>query len=213
MLHKTTNRLFHGKYQYKLVLICAGAQAFRSGNMDTALIALKKMEDTPVSEMLRRQLGLPIQKTPLDLTYTYTLQKRLAKLTDFAIRVESPWISVYTNSKKDVDTLVKLGESCVKYISSPPVSIVLAENTIVMSKRDYDYRITLGRTIQAHDAFVLWAEANHSKLKLTKSCKTELLKAKSWGGTHFYLTGDNVLLMAKMHLGGSIARIERIVKK
>jgi hypothetical protein len=48
---------------------------------------------------------------------------------------------------------------------------------------------------------------------MTKSCKTALGKNKSWGGTHFYVSGENNLLMAKMHLGGSILKIERIIKE
>jgi hypothetical protein len=37
-------------------------------------------------------------------------------------------------------------------------------------------------------------------------------KSRSWGGTHFYITGDNNLLMAKMHLAGAISKVERIIK-
>jgi hypothetical protein len=80
-----------------------------------------------------------------------------------------------------------------------------------MSKVNFDYKVTLGKTNQECSAFVQWAE-NNAKLKLTKSCKTELSKNKSWGGTFFYITGDNNLLMAKMHLGGSINKVERIIK-
>jgi hypothetical protein len=58
---------------------------------------------------------------------------------------------------------------------------------------------------------VAWAGTN-SKLKLTKSCAKALLKPRSWGGSYFYITGDNNLLMAKMHLGGCISKVERIIK-
>ena len=56
------------------------------------------------------------------------------------------------------------------------------------------------------------ADRNNKKCKLTKSCTSALLRPRSWGGQHFYITGDNNLLMAKMHLGSSIAKVERIIK-
>lgn len=80
-----------------------------------------------------------------------------------------------------------------------------------MPKINFDYKVTIGKTIQEHSAFIQWAEGN-AKLKLTKSVKKELSKHRSWGGAYFYLTGDNNLLMAKMHLGGSINKVERIIK-
>ena len=75
----------------------------------------------------------------------------------------------------------------------------------------YEFRVTMGKTVQPNIAFIEWADTN-KKCKLTKSCIRDLEKQRSWGGTHFYITGDNNLLMAKMHLGGAIAKIERIVK-
>jgi hypothetical protein len=69
----------------------------------------------------------------------------------------------------------------------------------------------LGKTTQEHSAFIQWAE-NNAKLKLTKTCKRELARDYSWGGTYFYVTGENNLLMTKMHLGGSINKVERIIK-
>ena len=108
--------------------------------------------------------------------------------------------------------MVDLDKSRVKYVSLPPDNTTLVENTIIMPKIDYDYRVTLGKTNHENSAFIEWAEAN-PKLKLTKGCKTELQRNQSWGGRHFYVTGDNNLLLTRMHLGGSIAKVERIVKK
>jgi hypothetical protein len=139
------------------------------------------------------------------------LQNQLAKLTNLEVRIESPWITVYTNDKANIDSLVKIDKEKVKYISVPPEKTVLDENTIILPKVNYDYKITLGKTDQEHSAFIEWAEKN-PKLKLTKTCKRELARDRSWGGTYFYITGDNNLLLAKMHLGGSINKIERIIK-
>jgi hypothetical protein len=211
MQFKTINKLFKGMYQYKIVLVCAGANWFRSGDWDGALNNLKKV-DIKSSESKVNNMGWRSGiKTQEDLDYAFKLQAKLKKLKEIEVRVETPWITVYTNLKANVDALIRIDNEKVKYVCIPPDNTVLAENTIIMPKMPYDFRITVGKTIQNHDAFIGWAEQN-SKLKLTKACKRELSKDHSWGGTHFYVTGDNNLLMTKMHLGGSINKVERIIK-
>jgi len=210
MLTKTTKSLFKGTYQYKIVLVCSIAGAFRSGDMETTLDLLKKTNVSNNSQIMRPTYYPPV-KTQDELDYAFKLQSKLLKLKDIEVRVEVPYISVYSNLKSDVDSLIKIAPDKVKYISVPPVGNVLAKDTVVMPKVPFEFRITLGKTTQSHVAFVEWAEKT-AKMKLTKSCRRDLLKARSWGGTYFYVTGDNVLLMAKMHLGGSINKIERIVK-
>jgi hypothetical protein len=152
-----------------------------------------------------------IIKTQSDLDYSFQLQSVLSKLTNIEIRVEAPWISIYSNNKTDIDSLLNLGNDHVKYVSMPASGSTLTTDTIIMPKMDFDYRVTMGKTTQEHTAFIAWAQSN-KKCKLTKSCVRDLSKARTWGGTHFYITGDNNLLMAKMHLGGSISKVERIVK-
>ena len=210
MLYKTTNKLFKGAYQYKIVLICAGASWFRSGDMDSALEQIKKASLTPNGVKLFSTYPRKIV-APEDIDYAFKLQAKLSKMVNTEVRVESPWISIYTNELAYINELAAIDELAVKYICTPPKNTNLVEGTIILPKIDYEYRVTIGKTTQPHTTFIEWAEAN-KKLKLTKSCKKELGRSRSWGGAYFYLTGDNNLLMAKMHLGGSIAKVERILK-
>jgi hypothetical protein len=205
MLTKITNRLFNNKYQYKVVLVCGGASYFRDRDFDQIRQRLAVFN---FEERYYKNAGIKNQE---ELDWTFKLLVALQNLNDHSIRVEQPFLSIYTNVKKDVDKLIKLEPSKVKYISIPPANNTLVENTIITSKIDFDYRITLGKTTREHSAFVDWASSN-KKLRLTKSCIKELHKNRSWGGTYFYITGDNNLLMAKMHLGEAINRVDRIVK-
>jgi hypothetical protein len=212
MQYKLTKKLFYGTYQYKIVLICAGASLFRSNDLDAVLENLKQFKNTFGED--DRYLFFKnrnVIRTKEDLDYALKLQHTLSLLTDFDLRIESPWVNVYTNSKAAVNKLCKIDKSKVKYISEPPVDSTLAVDTIILPKINFDYRVTVGRTSQDCTAFVQWAGTN-SKLKLTKSCTTALSKPRSWGGSYFYITGDNNLLMAKMHLGGCISKVERIIK-
>lgn len=213
MLYKTTRRLFRKKYQYKLVLICAGANWFRGGDWSGALESLKKItiQDNKTGTSPYFSSWKNGIKTQDDLDYAFKLQAQLKKLTDIEVRVETPWITIYTNSKADVDALAKIDKTKVKYACVPPANTPLQDNTIILPKIKHDYRITLGKTTSNHSAFISWAESN-PKLKLTKACKRELSRDSSWGGTYFYVTGENNLLMTKMHLGGSINKVERIIK-
>ena len=207
MQFKTTTQLFYRKYQYKVVVVCPGAQLFRNG-LEQAFDHLTKVDlESTASKWRTSHI-----KTQGDLDYAFKLHNTLSTMTDFDVRVESPWISIYGNNKKQIDKITRIDNDRVKYICVPPANVILDSNTIIMPKMNFEYRVTLGKTNQEHGAFIQWAETN-KKLKLTKSCKKELSKPLSWGGTHFYITGDNNLLMTKMHLGGSISKVERIIKQ
>jgi hypothetical protein len=182
--------------------------------MDSALESLKKISfSTGTSRALpyyaNWRSGI---KTQDDLDYALNLQAALKPLKDIDVRVEQPWISIYTNDFSHINLLASVNKDNVKYVSVPPNKTNLEKDTIIMPKMPYDYKITVGKTTTNHSAFIAWAESN-AKVKVTKSCKKELEKDRSWGGAYFYVSGDNNLLLAKMHLGGSIAKIERIVKQ
>jgi len=205
MQTKITRHLYNGKYQYKLVLVCAGANWFRGGDWTGTLENLKKVT---LNDSRSSRTSI---KTQEDLDYAFKLQAQLKKISDINVRVETPWISIYTNEKSAVDALIKLDKTKVKYVSVPPTNTTLVEGVIILPKINYDFKVTLGKSDTQQSAFVSWAE-NNSKVKLTKSCKKELMRDRSWGGSYFYITGENNLLLAKMHLGGSINKIERIAK-
>jgi hypothetical protein len=209
MLIKKTNRLFNNKYQYKIVLVVAGAAYFRDRDIVNVYQGLEQIDlDQDKLKLGHRQSSI---KHKEDLDYALKLQHVLSTMKDYDIRIEIPWISIYANDKNDVDRLINLDSDKVKYVCEPPANQVLSKDTIILNKINHDYRITLGKTSQDHTAFIDWASTN-KKLKLTKGCIKELSKSRSWGGTYFYVTGENNLLMAKMHLGDAINKIDRIVK-
>jgi hypothetical protein len=204
MLTKETRRLFQGQYQYKAVLVCPAAGWFRGKNLNEALDKIKEggigIGKNPFNKV----------KTPEDFDYCIRLAKSILKMENFDIRVESPFLSFYTNNRQDMDLLIKIDPERVKYISVPNGTVEM--NTIIMPKIDFDFRVTLGKSNKRQDSFVEWADANN-KIKLTKSCKDQLLRSVSWGGSYFYVKGEKQLLMAKMMLGGSINKVETIIKK
>lgn len=210
MQYKTTTKLFMGKYSYKVVIAVPGSQYFRSNRLDHTLDQLNRIDikTGTMSGLYRASSSI---KTEEDLKYAFKLHDCLSGISDYTIRVEAPWISFYSDNKKHVDKLIKLCGDRIKYVCKPDQNVSLDANTIIMPKINYEFRVVLGKTMQEHSSFISWAETN-AKVKLTKSCKKELSKKNSWGGTYFYITGNNNLLMAKMHLGGCISKVEQIVK-
>ena len=205
MQYKTTKKLFMGKYQYKIVLVCAGAAWFRRSNLDYAEQRLKGVD---LSKALKEwQYGIRTQE---DLDYAFDLLNIMRKLENYTVRVESVLLSFYSNSLKDIKQLANIDKNKVKYICQPEEYGKLEKNTVVMPKVPYDFKITLSKTQTNHSTFVDWAE-NNNKIKLTKTCIRDLRKDKSWGGSYFYVNGDKTLLMVKMHLGNCISKVERIV--
>ena len=57
MQTKITKKLFRGLYQYKLVIICAGASWFRGGDMDSVLNELKKEDQESFILQSKNQLS------------------------------------------------------------------------------------------------------------------------------------------------------------
>ena len=53
MLFKTISKLFKGTYQYKVVLICAGAGLFRNKNLPNVLSELSKIQLNSQTKQVR----------------------------------------------------------------------------------------------------------------------------------------------------------------
>ena len=195
-----------GKYQYKVVLVCAGSAWFRNSNLEYASLKLKAVDLK--STLKEWQYGI---RTQSDLDYAFGVLNKLMHMKDYTIRVESVWLSFYSNSLKDINDLINIDKTKVKYMCQPAGYGKLEQNTVVMPKIPYDFKVTLSKTTTNYQHFIEWSE-NNPKFKLTKTCIRDLSKNRSWGGSYFYVTGDKNLLMAKMHLGGCISKIERIVR-
>ena len=197
MLTKIANRLFYDAYQYKIVLVCKLAQNFRKPKLEKLLNS-----DTPPG---------PYTKNIKDEIYAISLKNQLKGMSDYDVRVEYPWINIYSNCKTDIDNIANIDPGSVKCIFIPPVDTILSEGSVIMPNTPFDFRVTLGKIHQENSAFLDWA-VNNSNIKLTNRCIQALSSNKSRAGSYFYVLGDRTLLMTKIHIGGAITRIERIIK-
>jgi hypothetical protein len=194
------------KYKYKIVLVCPVAGWFRGNNLELVASKLSEMSDTG-----QHPLWVKI-KTADDLEFCETLHTVMATLTDYELRIEHPLINCYTNLSINLEKLAAIDPDRVKYISIPnKANPPLSNNTVIVKKLDYDYKIFLGKTKQNHTNFVEWSK-NNKKIKLTPTAKRNLSRNTSWGGSYLYVKGDQTLTMVRMFIGDSIAKVESVIK-
>lgn len=203
LLIKDTIKLFNNKYQNKVVIVSPIASLLRGKNYNYALSALSK-HGKPFFFKIKEDEKVYALKLISEL--------KLFDQEEFAIRIESPYINVYTNNNKHVETLTNLDPEKVKYISIPNKNNPPLEQGKVITKHiNHKYKIFLGTTHRDHKSFLSWAEHN-SRVKLTKKCQKDLSKSYSFGGSYFYVMDEKLLTMVKMFLGSDISRIESVIK-
>jgi len=203
---KHSQRLFENQFRYKAVVVCPGGHWFRGKNLDYA----QEMLDDWNTGNLQKNQWLKI-KSHSDYQYCLSLLKILKKATDFHLRIEHPLLSFYSNDYSVVIAIANLDVTKTKYIAEPPVNINITQGEIILKRIDYDFKVTIGATRQNFANFVQWSE-NSKKVKMTKGCKKELRKDRSWGGSYFYVKDEQTLLLVRMFIGSEMARIDKVIK-
>lgn len=203
ILYKDTVKLFQGKYQYKIVLICTGVGVFRGNDLDRAFVKLSNL--SVETNTIWKRAHLLTQK---DIDYLFDVYQTLRTIDDFKLRVESPWLSIYLKDETDLIKIKNINKDRVKLIYQPKVS--LQENEIV-STLPFDYKVSIKTTKQGYNAFVDWAK-QFDTIRLTNSCTDILKNGRNYSsGSYFYVRGEKTLTMTKLHLGNLIRKVEKIV--
>lgn len=195
---KFTTRVFNNKYKYKAVIISKGTHLFRGNNLESVKESIK------VSSKLTQD----------DQAFILNLYVFFKKAEEYSIRIESPLLSFYTNSANDLEKIVKLDPSKIKYVSypKPGSEALLDDKKIIVKNLDFEFKVTMGATRQDYTNFVSWCEDKQLKIKLPKRAQKQLARDKSWGGYYFYVKDEKTLTMVKVFLGGYIQSVEQLVK-
>lgn len=203
---KRPKKLFDNTYQYKAVIVCVFSSLFRGKHLQFAEKKLDEFKVTGKYPVWARKA------TVGDIDYAKQICKLLNKVTDYDLRVESPFISFYSNNFNDIKSVTDIDVSAVKYVAMPESQQLLVKDTVYVKKLDYGYKVTLGKTNQNYENFIIWAKSNPSKMRLPGRCTHDLSRDYSWGGSYFYVKDDKCLIMVKMFLGSVISRIDQVVK-
>lgn len=208
VLIKPTKSLFLNQYNYKIVLVSSRAQWFRRKNYDF------------VRQMLNRTGAATYHPNAYSLDYScreycVNLLNTFESFdqNEFQIRVENPFINVYTNSIEHVELLAAIDPDWVKSVFLPDnLTRTLNPNTVVVKTLNYDYKVFL-KTIKDQDnsSFLSWANDN-KKIRMSANCLKDLNRSTSRGGSYFYVKDEKTLTMVKMFLGAHIRNIVNVIK-
>ncbi len=204
---KQTTKRFNNKYKYKIVLVAKAAGWFRGCDFEKVTEGLRSQSDANTSQW-------SIKLTADEQHYTLSLLTTFKKLTDYELRVESPFISFYTNTASNIEKIAKLDSERVKYVCLPAdgTESMLDQGKIIVKNLDFEYKVTMGRTRQNFSNFVQWCEGK-DKIRMPKRAIADLNKNNCWGGSHFYVKDEKTLTMVKMFVGGCIHSVESVTKQ
>lgn len=206
--YKETKKLYQGKYQYRIVLVCQSVHVFRGNNLDNTFIKLSNLN--PYEDQSNLLFGARYSKSlqPTEVDYLFNVYDILRSLSDYNLRVENPWLSIYTNNYDDILKLKNLDQNRVKYIYRPTIDLQKNE---VVSSLPYDYKVYVRHNQNDYSAFVEWAN-QFDTIRLTNSCTEVLTNNQRWAiESYFYVRGEKTLTMSQLHLGEIIKKIEKIV--
>lgn len=203
---KYTSRIFNKKYKYKIVVVMKGCGWFRGNDLENVR---KNVE----SFVPGNQVSWSQKLTTEDVNFIKKFYNVLKKSTDYEVRIESPLLSLYTNTESTIESIASINPDLVKYVSFPkPGSEEILEKSGVITKRlDFGYKVTMGRTRKSFVDFLSWANGMN-KVRLTKRTIKELGKEHSWGGYYFYVKDEKTLTMVKIFLGNYIQTVEKVIK-
>lgn len=118
-------------------------------------------------------------------------------------------VMILSNSKEFIDNIINVDPNRVAQFSTVKKDDIIAD-TIFLPRIPFDFKVNLRKSLTNHKSFIEWARPNKN-IKLTNSCIRALNRDWSYGGTYFYVKGENNLLLAKMQLGEIIGKIEKII--
>lgn len=176
------------------------ASWFRGNNLDHVAKC--------IAEPMKMTFKIP---TARDLQVGKKLYTILENSEDIVCRVEHPFLSLYTNSEKEVKQLINVDLDNIKYVSIPDANSEkqLLDGNLIVKRLDYQYRVVMGSCNQNQSSFVEWS-TNNPKIRLPNRAKKDLSKNWSRGGSHFYVKDSKSLTIVKMFLGSFITKIEAV---
>lgn len=213
MLVKTqrVNKLYYGKYRYKMSLLLIKSFLFRHGSMD---IVINKIINNDFEKYTRynKEYTSSIEQKNYSINIANIL-KDYKKGEDYMMVCGGIYGNIYTSNIELFDTLINVNTTFVKKICKIPDEIHLNKNEIYLPHNKFEYKITIKPTTENFKYFVNHIDTNPD-IELTRQCRKHLLQDRSIGNSVFYIRGgDGTLNICILYLGCGIKRIEKIIHK
>lgn len=135
--------------------------------------------------------------------------------TDFKLRVEKPYISVYSN---DINWLLnvtyKIANVTELWSPDPSIEHKLEKNIIIVEHpSDYPIKVTLGNGGVIDPGFINWANNNTNLIKIGPTLKEKILESGYVSGLYFYVRDEKILDLVSLMISSAIVRVEKLMCK
>jgi len=209
-----TTKLFYDQYLYKLVITNSLASIFRNNNLAYARGQLDRIQlDYESNSVLRLTMySRNITITKQEFVAAKILLSELDIRDDYKIRIENPNMSIYSNNKQWIKTLIAK-PLVTKEFWEPKLGTtdLLVKNNIIITDESFGfkYKITLKDRIDSQ--FYNWLIANPNKVKIGTTCLQSIKNSNYVRGFYMYIKDEKILQLITLMIGTSIARIDNLV--
>jgi hypothetical protein len=209
-----TTKLFYDQYLYKLVITNSLASIFRNNNLAYARGQLDRIQlDYESNSVLRLTMySRNIAITKQEFVAAKILLSELDIRDDYKIRIENPNMSIYSNNKQWIKTLIAK-PLVTKEFWEPKLGTtdLLVKNNIIITDESFGfkYKITLKDRIDSQ--FYNWLIANPNKVKIGTTCLQSIKNSNYVRGFYMYIKDEKILQLITLMIGTSIARIDNLV--
>jgi hypothetical protein len=209
-----TTKLFYDQYLYKLVITNSLASIFRNNNLAYARGQLDRIQlDYESNSVLRLTMySRNIAITKQEFVAAKILLSELDIRDDYKIRIENPNMSIYSNNKQWIKTLIAK-PLVTKEFWEPKLGTtdLLVKNNIIITDESFGfkYKITLKDRIDSQ--FYNWLIANPNKVKIGATCLQSIKNSNYVRGFYMYIKDEKILQLITLMIGTSIARIDNLV--
>jgi hypothetical protein len=205
-----TPKLFYKQYPYKLVFYTKFANSFRGND----LAYIREMLDQYYNSIKQGHTKLYLRRwkdsvpvTTEDLAEVHAIYSALSIHTDYKIRVENNYITIYSVDKH---WLYKLATNLEAQEWWEPLEY-LEPGILIMGPKmkGWGYKITLGPRVPK--SFYDWAINNTDKLKIGNKLQQYLKTRGFVDGYYFYVRNEKMLNLVSLVAGQGIQRVDKIV--
>lgn len=226
-----TRKKFFNRYLYKVVTyVPYGRAIFIPDDQSCSnWLALRRHQllKNGTSFFWPSSTGLHIRKRELDeadsdqLELYRNLRKTIKTGTEFKMRVESPYISIYCQDLGKIQDLIKndpkLNVKEIHIPKNPAAEEVLERGEIIVKNIDYEYKITLRGNFNIDAAtaksMLVYLENFGDQVMMPRSCRAVLDGTKSWfSPVYFYANDDSILTFLNLMSPGSVISFHKLVK-
>jgi hypothetical protein len=203
-----TSKLFFDKFVNKVTVVTPVASEFRNNKMEYTKTSLANLS-LRISKSENKSISVTAWTKRMvnetDIKLAVALCNLLANTkSDYAIRVEGPWLGIYSNDDALIDNIV--ANNMVKEVSKPASSkvrdfLLANPNSIISNKYTHKYRVTVNPLKESSANFHSWAEKIPTIKLLKRTYRTE---------GYFYASNEKTLGMCRLFLGNKLRRVDTL---